>query len=260
MACLLILVSITACQDNNMPSSNTNNKSETNTFFTDTGSYSGANYIYSAAMTLAWNELKDEIIKEEVKLKTNDPKALDLIDKFNQAAFTKSDMDEASYYIKSGFGPETLDLINKESKEKFPDKSFANLDIPVNPEDFIAYAYFLKKVDYSLPFTEYNLLKFEGTRVKGFRGEGIEQKQNVKVLEYRNDDEFIIKLDLQDESDELFLAKGQAFLGIDFRATESVDAADASDNNHVTPGHQRHRGFVPQAVYFFINGRFLGDI
>ena len=38
------------------------------------------------------------------------------------------DLDEKSYYVKSGYGQETVDAINKESKLKFPAKSFSDLD------------------------------------------------------------------------------------------------------------------------------------
>ncbi|MEA1972761.1 MAG: hypothetical protein U9N34_05650 [Candidatus Cloacimonadota bacterium] len=75
-------------------------------------------------MNFAWNELKDNILKENVILDTQDKKALELNKKLNNTIITKNILDEESYYIKSGYGQKTVDTINKESKKKFPKKSF----------------------------------------------------------------------------------------------------------------------------------------
>jgi hypothetical protein len=75
-------------------------------------------------MNFAWNELKENILKENIILDTKDEKALELTKKLNNSIITKNILDEESYYIKSGYGQETVDIINKESKNKFPKKSF----------------------------------------------------------------------------------------------------------------------------------------
>jgi hypothetical protein len=125
----------------------------------------------------------------------------------NQASFTRDDLDEKSYYIKSGFGQETVELINKESREKFPEKSFKDLKLNLGSMDIIAYAYFLKKVEYLTQFKEKDVL-FEKEKAKGFYADGAKQKENVKILKYWDDNRFIISLKLKDGSDELILAKG----------------------------------------------------
>jgi len=175
------------------------------------GSYTGSdykgNYVYGAAMNLAWNELNESIIQEKIKLNTNDKAALEITKKLNNAVFTKNDLDEKSYYVKSGFGQKTVDVINRESKEKFPSKSFADLNVNLRDIDIISYAYFLKEVEYETQFKEKDVL-FNGETVKGFYAEKRTQKENVIVLYYENDDKFIIKLRLKDNNDELILAKG----------------------------------------------------
>lgn len=165
------------------------------------------NYVYAGAMNLAWNELADNIIHEKIGLNAQEDEALALIKKLNNAPFTTKDLDEESYYIKSGYGPDTVKTINTEVKTKFPDKSFPDLAIQLAPLDIISYAYLLKKVQYVTPF-EIQDYSFEGTPVKGFTALGADQKANVKILKYWNDDMFILSLALQDDSDELFLAKG----------------------------------------------------
>jgi len=172
-----------------------------------TGSYDQGNYIYGAAMNLAWNEMAENIVHETPKFYTQDPAALDFISKFNFAPFTKKDLDEESYYIKSGFGQETITTINQESKQKFPTKSFPDLDFALAPEDFISYAYFLKEVEYLEPFTTDDII-FNGEQVKGFFAETTAQKDNIQILNYTDRDHFLVKIKLKDNSDEIFLAKG----------------------------------------------------
>jgi hypothetical protein len=175
------------------------------------GNYLGSdykgNYIWGGAMNLAWNELNESILKEKLKLNTKNAVALDMVEKLNHPIFTKNDLDKESYYIKSGYGQETVDIINKESKKKFPDKSFEDLNLQLGQTDIISYAYFLKKVEYLTAFEKANLL-FEGKKVKGFQTKNKEQSENIKIITYENDDKFIISLQLKGKGDQLILAKG----------------------------------------------------
>ena len=59
-----------------------------------TGSSFGGNYVWSAAMNLAWNELNDNILGEKLKLRTRDKEALKTAEKLNKAVFSKDDLDE----------------------------------------------------------------------------------------------------------------------------------------------------------------------
>lgn len=196
-----------------------------------TGSLYKGNYVYGAAMNLAWNDLKDNIIHEPIKLNTTDLAALKTTDLFNSEFFTKDDLDEASYYIKSGYGQGTVDQINRESRAKFPDKSFADLDIQLAPKDIIAYAYFLKKVEYLQPFSEDELIfqpqdhdcrLSECPRVKSFESNTDEQRGNVQILKYWDDDKFILSLKLKD-NDWLIVAKGFPTTNPDAVTTELAD-------------------------------------
>ena len=170
------------------------------------GDYKG-NYVWGGAMNLAWNELNQNILHEPLRLSTNDKIALGMVGKLNNATFSNKDLDKSSYYVKSGYGQQTVETINKESRDKFPEKSFGDLMISLKPTDIIAYAYFLKKVEYMNAFKEITV-KFNNEDVKGFFAYNGPQRKNVKILRYSNDDHFIVSIRLKDSSDELIMAKG----------------------------------------------------
>ncbi|MDA3839681.1 MAG: hypothetical protein PF572_01195 [Patescibacteria group bacterium] len=171
------------------------------------GSYFKENYVWGGAMNLAWNDLNENILNEKLQLRTEDVIALTMIEKLNNPIFTKEDLDDKSYYIKSGYGQETVDIINKESKKKFPSKSFGDLDMNLAKKDIISYAYFLKEVEYKTIFTEKEVF-FNGEKLRGFYAKTGAEKDNVRVLKYESDDKFIVRIDLEDQEDQLILAKG----------------------------------------------------
>ncbi len=176
-----------------------------------TGNYLGSdykgNYVWGGAMNLAWNELNDNILQEKLKLATADEVALEMAQKFNNPVFAVNDLDEKSYYIKSGYGQETVEAINKESKSKFPTKSLADLDLNLNKTDIISYAYFLKEVEYKTVFEKKDVF-FNKQKVTGFYAPGKVRRDNVRIIKYESDNKFIVSLQLKDESDQLILAKG----------------------------------------------------
>lgn len=171
------------------------------------GSYFKGNYVWGGAMNLAWLSLNSDIVKGKIKIKTADKVVLEMVAKLNNPPFSKNDLDEKSYYIKSGYGQTTVDAINKESKAKFPSKSFTDLTNQLKERDIIAYAYFLKQVKYLIPFTTTET-SFLGHKVAGFYAWKEKERDNVRILHYENDDKFILTLQLKDDSDQLILAKG----------------------------------------------------
>ncbi len=171
------------------------------------GSYCKGNYVWGLAMNLAWQELTDTILHEKLALNTTDKDALAITQSFNHTHLSKNDIDDASYYVKAGYGQETVDAINKESRKKFPNKSFDNLTMQLAPADIISYAYFLKEVQYKEPLYK-TRVKFLGKRVKGFYADSYKQKKSIKVLSYKNNNTFIVSLKLKNTGDELFFAKG----------------------------------------------------
>ncbi len=171
-----------------------------------TGSLVEDNYVWSGAMNLCWTALCETVIHAPVVLHTTDPAALATTDHLNHPVCSKADLDEPSYYVMAGFGQRTVQIINEACREKFPRKTFADLDLDLREEEMVSYAYFVKNVRYEKPFTRRDVF-FEGTRVKGFEADEA-QKKTVEVLHYENDDRFFLRLRLKEKGDELILAKG----------------------------------------------------
>ena len=171
------------------------------------GSYDTGNYVWGGAMNLAWNDLNSNILHEKLALNTDDSTVLSMVAKLNDPVFTKNDLDAASYYIKSGYGQGIVDEINKESRAKFPSKTFSDLQMSLRPTDIISYAYFLKQVEYVTAFNKEDV-SFLGQSVKGFFANKGDQRAEVKIIKYVSDDKFIVSLQLKEASDQLILAKG----------------------------------------------------
>ena len=176
--------------------------------FNYAGSEFKGNYVWGGAMNLAWTELSENVVKDTIKLFTEDAAALATLEKLNNPVIMKADLDEASYYVKSGFGPQTQDIINRESRKKFPDKSFEDLNYDLTETDIISYAYFLKQVEYLNIFRKQDI-SFMRSMVQGFEADE-ESYQNIYILEYRDQDNFLVGIKLKDSKDQIFLAKGFA--------------------------------------------------
>ncbi len=227
------------------------------------GSYYKGNYVWGGAMNLAWNELNDEILHEKLKLATKDKIALEMVSKLNDSPFSKKDLDEESCYIKAGYGQKTVDKINKELREKFPEKSFQDLDLQLDPKDIISYAYLFKKVEYKTQFKKDDVL-FNGKKVKGFIADNEAQRENIKIIKYENDDKFIIKLQLKDKNDELILAKGYDMTNpqivveeINKNNKEYLSTIDESDRFEAPKLHLNyHRDYVELIGKYLSNRNF----
>ena len=197
---LLALIMLTAC------CANKHNTTQDNTLHNYAASNIKGNYVWAAAMNLAWTELTDNIIKEPITLDTDDAEALNTLNKLNHPVVGTDDLDAASYYVKSGYGQQTVDTINRECRAKFPNKSIPDLKLQLGEMDILAYAYLLKEVQYEVKF-EQKELRWGDEWVKGFAADA-ESYQNVSVLSYENEDRFIVGIKLKDATDQIYLAKG----------------------------------------------------
>jgi hypothetical protein len=70
------------------------------------------NKVWAGALSLAWHELTDSIVKENVKLNSGDKLVQKIVDNYNNCPLNRGDLDESSYYIKSGYGQKTVNQIN----------------------------------------------------------------------------------------------------------------------------------------------------
>lgn len=171
------------------------------------GSMYKGNFIWGGAMNLAWNDLTENILHEKLILNTANSEALNIAKHFNTSRISKTILDPESYYIKSGYGQKTVNTINTETRQKFPQKSFGNLSLFLRSTDIIAYAYFLKDMKYAEEFTK-DTLQFNGKTVTAFYAETKKQRKTVNIVTYKNDEQFIVSLKLKTNGDDFFLAKG----------------------------------------------------
>lgn len=172
------------------------------------GALHKGNYVWGGAMNLCWTELCQNINNGPLDLVLKDEHAVAMAKNFNKSPFSLKDLSKDCYYVKSGYGSATQDEINKKCREKFPKKTFDDLKYDLKPTDIISYAYFVKEVQYVTPFEKHMNFYFMGTNVKGFKASSNDQRNTVELLEYKNDDDFMVRLKLKQNNEELYLIMG----------------------------------------------------
>ena len=169
-------------------------------------------------MCLAWNELKNSIIKAPLQLGTNDPTAIQIIDNFNAERFVDTEIDPACVYVKSGYGKKTLDLINQEVKNKFPEKTTPPLDLPMQDQSIISYAYLLKKLSFITMFErlpDKNFTFNKDHKVHAFYAEKADQRKQIQYCEWKDRDNFTIAIKSKNPKDLLFCVKSENHLTVE---------------------------------------------
>lgn len=174
------------------------------------------NVIWCGSMALAWNEaialLKNPLIFTPT---------IFTADLLNHHDFTKSDLDPDSYVAMAGFKTESVDeKFRGELRQKFGDAANPpKLDVsdpPPTPGDVAIYAYLQKNLAFVTPFDINEPLSFDGRRVASF-GFGFEKSHSnetrreltseVRLLNYKTKDDFVIQLKTKSPGDQLILAK-----------------------------------------------------
>lgn len=172
-----------------------------------TGSYLDGNYIWAIGMQLAWNDLCDNVINAKVEIATNNSVGKTLFEQLNKRKFTRKALSENDYFVKSGFGQETIDQIRDTLREKFQARTTDSLSaITLLPSDLICFSYLTKNFRHKVDFKEVEMT-FKSTPVKGFTIAS-DQNSGAKLIDYDNDDNFVIGLASRDELDEIYLIKG----------------------------------------------------
>lgn len=169
------------------------------------------NMVWCGAMNLAWNELRDSIIKEDVKLNGES----NLVTQLNKKPFTKENLSEKDYIAIAGYGKDDIvNKINKMLKEKFHESGQWGYKKSVAPNDFLAYSFLKKDINFKNAFEVIKGgMNFKGKRVDCFgidnvKGEKQQKlKSQIELLSYNNDDDFIIRLISEEENEDLVVAK-----------------------------------------------------
>lgn len=122
----------------------------------DTPMPKGKNVIWCSSFQLAWNELKDNVIGEPVKIID----AEEIANRLNLAKQSRADISDESYYAASGFVKDGIvEKIRTDMAKRFPSEPQPDFK-DVSPEDaIIAYSYLAANVKFKIPFFE-NTKKF----------------------------------------------------------------------------------------------------
>ena len=157
------------------------------------------NRIWVGTFQLVWNELTDKIVKAPVKFLDFDSQ---MANNLNQKQFKKSNLNEKSYYVKSGIvSPALKAEIEKNIKLKFHETSdiLKMFDFTYNPEKIFVYAMLKKDFRFTNAFDKLATGNFGNSQEK-IKYFGINDNsnpklyKNVNVLFYNDDNDFAVKL------------------------------------------------------------------
>lgn len=188
----------------------------------ETQIHPGTNVLYCGTFQLAWNEAC-ALAGGDLQLADLDPQAPvqhPMAAALNHHAFDKDCIDPPSYVAMAGFMKDKIhEQIRQAVKDKFngefkprlvPDKS-----LTPRPQDFVAYACLWKKLSFPIRFERLeDSFSFGGVAVRAFgmgRGEAAHDRMcsQVRILDYQNEDDFVIELTTTSPGDRLILAKVQ---------------------------------------------------
>ncbi|HEY6871982.1 MAG TPA: hypothetical protein VI298_04540 [Geobacteraceae bacterium] len=178
------------------------------------------NLIYCASFQMAWNAMRDQIIKGDIML---EPDTL-LAKQLNRQIIERKDMSQGSYVAVAGeLSNDLIDRINKELQEKFGSQAEHGLDVPQatsSARQLIAYAFLYKNLEFPTEFEILNdpiVFTANGreTLVKGFgvnlftssKRQHEKLSNQVAILDYRNENDFILSLTSKSDDDQIILAK-----------------------------------------------------
>ncbi len=117
----------------------------------DTPMPKGKNVIWCSSFQLAWNQLKDDVIGEPVKLIG----AEEIANRLNLAKQSRTDIPDESCYATAGFVKDgILEKIQTEMAKRFPSEPQPDFN-DVSPLDvIIAYSYLTANVKFKIPYFE----------------------------------------------------------------------------------------------------------
>lgn len=109
------------------------------------------NIIWCSSFQLAWNELKDNIIKAPILLGENQ----ELAGLLNQANQSKQDIMEDEYYARAGLvGENIIETIQQEMKQKYPNEPVPSFEDVLPGDSIVSYSFLSANVRFKIPYFE----------------------------------------------------------------------------------------------------------
>lgn len=173
----------------------------------------GKNVLWCGTFQLAWNEFCN-LIGDSPTVKPSSK----MVDILNKRKTNKKDLEEKDYVAMAGKGTGFLDKIFEEWERKFEGQAYPELLKKAQkgpPIIWITYAYLFKHLPFEHVFhRHYNKLNFKGKLVDYFGVPDDRETEDLRklaeqvvILDYKNDDDFIIELKTTEKNDRLILAK-----------------------------------------------------
>ena len=177
----------------------------------------GRNQVYCATFQVAWNDFQNAVLKQPIQLSGSPPMAKSLqIDR----GLAPEVLPAGSYLVKSGLVKDgVVDAIRNEMGQRFPEATFR---VPADLQNnaAVAYAYLQKSLLFREAFDRLEEpLVFHaksgpvGVACFGVRKFRVESRRDkvlagqITVLQYVSDDDFILQLNTEANSDQIVLAK-----------------------------------------------------
>jgi hypothetical protein len=115
----------------------------------DTPIPKGKSAIWCSSFQMAWNRLRDDVVKEPIRLEG----VGEIVDRLNQADQSESDLEADSYYAAAGLAAEGIvSKVQKDMAARFPGVALPSFDVP--PDGALAFAYLKAGVKFPHPYSE----------------------------------------------------------------------------------------------------------
>jgi hypothetical protein len=170
------------------------------------------NMLFAANFQVAWNKFADEISRQPIALKGN-PIMMQML---NRRLTGAQDLSEDCYLAMAGIQEDEIsDRATQALSDKFDETPEIDLKLK-NPRDILLYTFLVKDINFAEEFErlEKPIMFNQSTPVRAF---GIKEfvldeshiraAEQVEIIYYNNDNDFIIRLRSRAENDEIFLAK-----------------------------------------------------
>ncbi|MFW5981176.1 MAG: hypothetical protein ACOCRU_01230 [bacterium] len=180
------------------------------------------NLVYCGTFQLAWNVLQDNIYKGPLELEKNKEFATYM----NRQLFNEDYISDDSHVTDADYlTQDFVDKLNNELKTKFGSDAPVVSERPVKDLSILSYSYLYKNIQFNIKFDSFNSpFYFKDSKVKSFgisknlktdsmsfleslmsNKEGL--REQVYVLDYQNNSDFIIELETKNGKDNIVLAK-----------------------------------------------------
>ncbi|MBN1919240.1 MAG: hypothetical protein JW889_15155 [Verrucomicrobia bacterium] len=185
----------------------------------DTPMPAGKNVIWCASFQLAWNEFKNDVIGEPVKITD----AQEIADRLNASMITTAVLEPGDYYAKAGYVEAgAVERIEREMSTRFPDVALPKIGVGHPDPVAVAFAYLQVSVKFSQIFDENrDSFLFRGVPVTSFgireNGKKPDDPARGQVLilyssedmdePWSDENEFILDLSSGTEPYEIILAR-----------------------------------------------------